>query len=74
MRHETARQRHGPRAAPRPLGEHHPLGGDIPPQFTIQAWSQLRRADPGPSRVGPFSLLRTRRNLPITIAKTTRGN
>ena len=42
------------------------------PQLTIQAWPQTLRADPGPSRVGPFSLLRTRRNLPITIAK--RGN
>ena len=44
------------------------------PSFTIQARPQLPRADPGPSRVGPFSLLRTRRNLPITVSKTTRGN
>lgn len=60
------------RGPPPALGERH-LQGDVPPpiQFTSQAWPQLPRADPGPSRVGPFSLPRTGRNLSITTA--TRG-
>ena len=73
MSHETAGNA-TVRGPPRSLGERHPQGATFCPQFTIQAGLQQLRADPGRSRVGPFSLLRTRRNLPITIAKTTRGN
>ena len=55
-----------------PVGERHPPGAGILPQFITQAWPQTLRADPGPYRVGPFSLLRTRRKLPITTE--TKGN
>ena len=50
-----------------------PAGGrHIRPQCTIPAWPQTLRADPGPYRIGPFSLLRTGRNFQITTE--TKGN